>query len=205
MRGLILSSDKTPASRLSCLVAACLYVSTASSTPSRGAIPLPAGHEQRVASCISTAAAGRQWLEHTLWGLRDQEGGWEGAEVRNTDGSSDLGPLQINSQWVVRLAALTRRPDVQIHAALAHDTCFNVRVASWLFLTALSQAGDYWSAVGMYHSPDPRHGRPYAQSVARKMISRFGGTVFARGASPSLRTGVTRDPANDPASSTQKE
>lgn len=58
--------------------------------------------ERGIARCIRQAAGGRPWLEMTLWGLRDQEAGWVGAEVPNSNGSHDLGPLQINSQWVVR-------------------------------------------------------------------------------------------------------
>jgi hypothetical protein len=64
----------------------------------------PSGHnaadERRVAHCIRQAAGGQKWLEVTLWGLRDQEGGWIGAAVPNRNGSHDLGPLQINSWWV---------------------------------------------------------------------------------------------------------
>ena len=62
--------------------------------------------EQAVARCIRQAARGQSWLEKTLWGLRDQEAGWIGAEIRNKNGSHDLGPLQINSWWVPRIAAL---------------------------------------------------------------------------------------------------
>lgn len=44
--------------------------------------------EARVSKCIRDAADGRPWLERTLWGLRDQEGGWIGAEDRCSRGSS---------------------------------------------------------------------------------------------------------------------
>ena len=50
--------------------------------------------ELRIAACILQASLGHPWLEKTLWGLRDQEAGWVGAEVRNSNGSHDLGPLQ---------------------------------------------------------------------------------------------------------------
>lgn len=47
--------------------------------------------ERLIAHCIHRSARGKPWLEKTLWGLRDQEGGWIGANVRNRDGSYDLG------------------------------------------------------------------------------------------------------------------
>ncbi|MGE4302641.1 MAG: hypothetical protein AB7E24_01255 [Novosphingobium sp.] len=53
--------------------------------------------EPRIANCIHGAAEGRPWLEKALWGLRDQEAGWVGAEVRNSNNTHDLGPMQINT------------------------------------------------------------------------------------------------------------
>lgn len=49
-----------------------------------------ADHEARLGQCIRQAAGGRAWLEKTLWGLRDQEGGWIGAQVPNGNGTHDL-------------------------------------------------------------------------------------------------------------------
>src|SRR3546814_17102752 len=53
-----------------------------------------------IARCIRSAAHGKPWLERTLWGLRDQEGGWIGAAVVNSNGTHDLGPLQIGRAHV---------------------------------------------------------------------------------------------------------
>lgn len=135
--------------------------------------------EGRIAECIRQAAYGRPWFEKTLWGLRDQEGGWIGAEVRNTNGSHDLGPLQINSAWVPKIAALVGRSPGQVRAWLVSDPCFNASVAGWLFLTALRTTGDFWRAVGVYHSPTAWRQRRYSLSVARHMQRRFGQDVFA--------------------------
>ena len=134
--------------------------------------------EPIVAACITRSAGGRGWLEKTLWGLRDQEGGWIGAEVANSDGSHDLGPLQVNSWWVPRLAAITGRPQRHIRHWLKQDACFNVEVARWIFLSGLATTGNYWKAIGVYHSPTGWRQRRYAQSVARKMHGRFGKSVF---------------------------
>lgn len=135
--------------------------------------------EARVAQCIREAAGGRRWLERTLWGLRDQEGGWIGAEVRNTNGSHDLGPLQINTWWVPKLATLVGRPAGDVRAWLRFDPCFNVGAARWIFLSALQVSRDYWAAVGIYHSPTVWRQRHYAKSVARHMQRRFGSDAFA--------------------------
>lgn len=137
------------------------------------------GSEEKVlAGCIARSAGGRDWLEKTLWGLRDQEGGWIGAEIANSDGSHDLGPMQVNSRWVDRIAKATRRPSHQVRQWLANDACFNVDVARWIFLSALRQKRDYWRAVGVYHSPTGWRQQRYAVNVARRLSNRFGALVF---------------------------
>ncbi|MCT2401741.1 lytic transglycosylase domain-containing protein [Novosphingobium sp. HK4-1] len=135
--------------------------------------------EARIASCIHGAAAGRPWLEKTLWGLRDQEAGWIGAEVGNTNGTHDLGPLQINTRWVSRIAALVGRPAPEVRHWLRFDPCFNVEAARWIFLAALKDTGDFWKAVGIYHSPTAWRQRRYSLSVAKRMHQRFGKDVYS--------------------------
>lgn len=138
-----------------------------------------------IGTCIRRASGGRLWLEKTLWGLRDQEAGWIGAEVANSNGTHDLGPLQVNSWWVERIAALTRRPARDIRDWLISDACFNVDVARWIFLSALSETRDYWKAVGLYHSPTPWRQQRYTTMVVVKLRRRFGAQVFgARATAP---------------------
>src|SRR3546814_7011119 len=64
------------------------------SLPAMARAPVATG-DAEIARCIRSAAHGKPWLERTLWGLRDQEGGWIGAAVVNSNGTHDLGPLQI--------------------------------------------------------------------------------------------------------------
>lgn len=137
--------------------------------------------EARIAGCIHDAAAGRPWLEKTLWALRDQEAGWIGAEVSNTNGTHDLGPLQINTWWVPRIAQLMGRSGPEVRNWLRFDACFNVDAARWIFLAALRDTGDFWRAVGVYHSPTAWRQRRYSLSVAKRMQQRFGKDVFQAG------------------------
>jgi hypothetical protein len=135
--------------------------------------------EREIGRCIQRVASGQAWLEKTLWGLRDNEGGWLGAEVLNTNGSHDLGPLQVNSWWVEKLAVATGRPAVDVRWWLTHDACFNVSAARWIFLSGLAVTRDYWQAVGVYHSPTKWRQRLYAASVSRHLKQRFGERIFA--------------------------
>ncbi|HUD95854.1 lytic transglycosylase domain-containing protein, partial [Sphingobium sp.] len=146
----------------------------------------PSGHdaadERRVAHCIRKAAGGQKWLEVTLWGLRDQEGGWIGAEVRNRNGSHDLGSLQINSWWVPRIAVTLNRSPEDVRHWLRYDPCFNANAARWIFVAALASTGSFWKAVGVYHRPSSDGQKRYAHSVAEHLKRRFGERIF----SPSL-------------------
>lgn len=130
-------------------------------------------HEAAIGECIRHAASGQAWLERTLWGLRDQEAGWIGAEVANTNGTHDLGPLQINSWWIPRLSVLIGRPPEVVRAWLIRDACFNIQVARWIFLTELRSHRNYWKAIGAYHSPTVWRQRNYALAVSRKVTARF--------------------------------
>lgn len=133
-----------------------------------------AQYDLDVARCIKQAARGRLWLEMTLWGLRDQEAGWIGAEVANRNGTYDLGVLQINSTWLPRLARLVRRSEAQVRAWLVYDPCFNVSAARWIFLSSLYQCDDFWRAVGIYHSPTVWRQRRYVIGVAGHLRRRYG-------------------------------
>lgn len=134
--------------------------------------------ERIIGACIRKASLGHPWLERTLWGLRDQEAGWLGAEVRNSNGSHDLGPLHINSWWVPRIAASMGRSEGQVRNWLRSDACFNAEAARWVFLSALNSTGDYWKAIGVYHSPTLWRQRQYSTSVATHLRVRFGKDVF---------------------------
>ncbi|GBH32577.1 lytic transglycosylase domain-containing protein [Sphingobium xenophagum] len=127
-----------------------------------------ASQEEKIGKCIRQAAAGHRWLERTLWGLRDQEGGWIGAEILNTDGSYDLGPMQVNSWWVGRISKILRHSRSDVRHWLIHDACFNVRTARWIFLSGLAATDDYWQAVGAYHSPTKWRQQRYGANVAGK-------------------------------------
>jgi hypothetical protein len=144
--------------------------------PVRAGVP---GTPFRVAACIRATAAGRPWLEKTLWGLFDQERGWVGAEIANHNGTYDLGPLQVNSSWVPTVAVLLHRDVQDVRRWIRDDACFNVGTAAWLFLSAYSNMQDYWKAVGAYHSPNPSRGRRYAINVGRHLQRRYGSEFFA--------------------------
>jgi len=146
-------------------------------SPARATPVVDIPHEPDVAHCIRQAAQGSLWLEKTLWGLRDQEAGWAGAEVANTNGTHDLGVMQVNSAWVPRISRMVGRSTAQVRSWLVNDPCFNVEVARWIFLSALGKTRDYWKAVGTYHSPTAWRQLRYALEMAEHLRRRHGQAV----------------------------
>jgi hypothetical protein len=161
---------------------ACVTLALAARSNAAEASPIHATkrvvEEREIARCIREASQGRPWLEKTLWGLRDQEAGWIGAQILNSNGSHDLGPLQINSWWVPRIAAMLDRPQHHVRLWLMNDACFNAQAARWIFLSGLAVTRNYWSAVGVYHSPTAWRQRRYALSVSEHLKRRFGADTF---------------------------
>lgn len=132
-----------------------------------------------VGACIRISSGGRAWLQKTLWGLYDQERGWPGAEIGNRNGTVDLGPLQVNSLWVPILASKLRHGPEDVRRWLRDDTCFNVGVAAWIFISGFRQTSDYWTAVGTYHSRTRSRADAYARGVASRLRRRYGNGVFS--------------------------
>src|SRR3546814_19210526 len=89
--------------------------------------------EREIARCIQFASVGRAWLEKTLWGLRDQEDGWIGAEVPNRNGTHDLGPHKEKRSWVDNISVLKDRDLGLVSHFLINAQFFNVQSAQWLF------------------------------------------------------------------------
>ena len=100
------------------------------------------------------------------------EGGRVGQAVRNSNGTEDLGPMQINTIWLPRLApyGITRRQ-------LQHDRCINILAGSWILARQLQTAKNMegpverrvWWGIGAYHSRTPQHNVKYALKVWRAL------------------------------------
>jgi hypothetical protein len=81
------------------------------------------------------------------------ESGRVGAINRNSDGSEDLGPMQVNTRWLPIIAQVTHRDITETRSRLLNDACFNISAAGAILRTYLDEAhGDLMQAIGDYHS-----------------------------------------------------
>lgn len=88
------------------------------------------------------------------------ENGWNGAAVKNkTNGTYDLGVMQVNSSWLTQL-----KPYGITRENLQYDPCINVHTATWILAKGLAR-GEGWQGVGNYHSATPIHNQRYRQKV----------------------------------------
>ncbi len=84
---------------------------------SASAAPAEAQDEARIQACLVQAAAAFQVEVLPLKLLRQVEAGTLGRVSGNTNGSYDIGPMQINSTWLPRLAR------VGITEEMVRDDC----------------------------------------------------------------------------------
>lgn len=121
-------------------------------------------------TCLQDAARYQGLPALALWGIARVEGGWPGLKRANTNGSYDLGRMQINT---IHLADLGR---LGISAErLANDDCTNIYVAAWLLKRAWVKTGDIWAAIGRYHSATPHLAARYRQRVWAAVAPYYGG------------------------------
>jgi len=142
-------------SRVGWLAASCLWLLLPTTA---AAAPQPA--------CVGRIAAHYGVELRLVQAILRVEGGRVGMRSRNTNGSYDLGPMQINTIWLPQLRArgIEERD-------LVYDYCANVAVGTWILARELHRAQadpntpEFWQAVGRYHSRTPRHNVRYAVKV----------------------------------------
>jgi soluble lytic murein transglycosylase-like protein len=126
-----------------------------------------------IAACVFLAANTYEVPPAALMGIYQIEAGRLGQEVPNSNGTSDLGPMQINTSW---LPELSRRWGVSNETArrlVRDDACTNVGVAAWILKQELDETGgNIAKAIAYYHSHTPLYGHQYKSEVVGR-IARY--------------------------------
>lgn len=126
--------------------------------------------ESRVQSCLAQAAERFDIDLVALQVIREIEGGRLGTASPNTNGTFDLGPMQINSIWI---PAVERAGGSQ--ALLRDDPCVNAFVAAWIFRQEIASAGSTAQAIAQYHSRSREYQIRYlsrALAIVRQQLAR---------------------------------
>lgn len=128
-------------------------------------------------ACLLSAANLQEVPPHVLVAILATEGGKVGETSRpNTNGSLDIGPMQINNKvWVPEVANLHFNGDRNAaYRRLKDDGCYNMHVGAWILRQAIDQSGgDLYEGIGRYHSATPKHKTKYQRMVLKKMKALF--------------------------------
>lgn len=97
--------------------------------------------------CFAQAGT-RYGIEPELLGaIARTESGFDAqAWHRNTDGSVDIGIMQVNSRWIEQLHGYG------ITSQDLWDTCMNIHVGAWILAHNIHRYGSIWRAVGAYNA-----------------------------------------------------
>ena len=121
------------------------------------------------AACLMMAAQTYQIPPQVLVGILHVEGGKVGQQVRNTNGTYDLGPMQINTLWTKPLAKEWGISRASAKKIIRDDACTNVNVAAWIFRKNLNETKSLSKAIAWYNSRTPHIGYKYRKKVLNAM------------------------------------
>lgn len=126
-------------------------------------------------ACMIAASAFYHLPPRLLPAIQAVEGGRVDTVSRNTNGSEDLGVMQVNTRWVPILARYTGASNEATRTRLIGDGCFNIAAAGAILRTYLNETeGNVMLAVSYYHSHTPERGQGYLARVMRSATALFG-------------------------------
>ncbi|CAI9898804.1 lytic transglycosylase domain-containing protein [Pseudomonas aeruginosa] len=104
-------------------------------------------HEEVPRSCVVLTLQRYQIPPDLFIGYMGMERGRVGMANRNSNGSYDYGPSQVNSIWLQEISQFGVTA-----AQLQWNPCVNIWVGGWIMRRCLNKfPGQFWTAVGCYH------------------------------------------------------
>lgn len=124
---------------------------------------------QAFAMCVFAAAQTYAVPPSVILGVLHVEGGKVGSASANTNGTHDLGPMQINTIWVPQLAKYWRVPEATAHRMVRDNACVNIGVGAWILRSKMNETGSLYRGIAHYHSATPDKGSRYRDKVMTAM------------------------------------
>lgn len=131
-------------------------------------------------ACLLSAATAYGVDYPLLHAIYAVEGGRDGLVSQNTNGSQDLGRMQINTLWVGVIAKEAGVSEEKAYQRLRDDGCYNAKFAAWILKTEQVRTGDYWQGVGHYHSRTPKLRDSYIKHVVDRVRQLYGDGIFQK-------------------------
>lgn len=120
------------------------------------------------ADCLDDAAGYHHVHPLLLRAIAKQESGLRADRISapNSNGTYDIGLMQINSAWLPTLANSGITKDSLMNA------CINAYVGAWILSQNMQRLGNTWNAVGAYNANAPEKRLAYANKIYRQ-LTRF--------------------------------
>jgi len=124
---------------------------------------------QALAICIFTAAQTYSVPPTVILGVLNVESGKVGMASPNTNGTYDLGPMQINTIWMPELAGYWGVSEKTALRWVRDDACVNIGVGAWILRKKMNETGSLVGGIGGYHSGTQSLGSSYRRKVLSAM------------------------------------
>lgn len=125
-----------------------------------------------MAACLMLASQTYQVPPAVMVGIWQVEGGSVGQAVGNTNGTYDLGPMQINTIWIPELSKKWGVSEETAKKWIKDDPCTNMGVAAWILRSHYNETGSLSKAIQHYHSRTPKYGNAYRKKVIAAMAQK---------------------------------
>jgi soluble lytic murein transglycosylase-like protein len=113
--------------------------------------------------CINESAYIYRIPAKLIIAVLNVEQGKKGLIKKNTNGSYDLGEMQINSHWWPMLYQFNITPQ-----DVLYKPCINLRVGSWILAREIAEGNNLLEGVGNYNSHTPVYNHHYITKVREK-------------------------------------
>ena len=125
-------------------------------------------------ACMVLVANAYHLPPRVLPSIQAVEGGNVGVVHRNTDGSEDLGVMQVNTLWLQPLSRVTHLAEADVRGRLLDQPCFNIAAAGYILHGYLTETrGDLLLAIGDYQSHTPMLNQAYQAQVLHSATAMF--------------------------------
>lgn len=115
--------------------------------------------------CMLLAASFYGLPPRVLPSIQVVEGGAPNVVHDDSNGTADLGVMQVNTLWIPALARVTHLTADDVRSRLLGDACFNIAAAAAILRTYLNETHDLMRAIGDYHSHTPALNQSYQLAV----------------------------------------
>jgi len=121
-------------------------------------------HAQERVECSILAAKKYRIPANIVLAISEKEGGKPGQWVKNSNGSSDVGAMQFNTDYLKEL----RKYNITAQH-VATKGCYPYELAAWrIRLHIKDDEGDIWKKASNYHSRTPKYNKIYRSDLIVK-------------------------------------